>query len=198
MRLTRKCVRGDGVLPSFLFFTTVGRWYAIKPNEPRINERIRARQIRLIGPDGEQLGVVSSDEGVKQAREQGLDLVEVAPKATPPVCRIMDYGKYKYEQSKRAKEAKKHQHLVTVKEMKFRPKTEEHDYQFKLKHIQKFLAEGNKTKVTIMFRGREMVHTDLGRKILDRLRQETQDYASVEQQPRLEGRNMTIVLAPKH
>jgi translation initiation factor IF-3 len=142
--------------------------------------------------------VVSSDEGVKQAREQGLDLVEVAPKATPPVCRIMDYGKYKYEQSKRAKEAKKHQHLVTVKEMKFRPKTEEHDYQFKLKHIQKFLAEGNKTKVTIMFRGREMVHTDLGRKILDRLMQETQDYASVEQQPRLEGRNMTIVLAPKH
>jgi translation initiation factor IF-3 len=152
----------------------------------------------LIGPDGEQLGVVPSDEGVRQAREQGLDLVEVAPKANPPVCRIMDYGKYKYEQSKRAKEAKKHQHLVMVKEMKFRPKTEEHDYQFKLKHIQKFLAEGNKTKITIMFRGREMVHTDLGRKILDRVIQETQDYASVEQQPRLEGRNMTIVLAPKH
>lgn len=142
--------------------------------------------------------MVSVSDALKLAGEQGLDLVEVAPKASPPVCRIMDYGKYKYEQSKRAKEAKRHQHLITVKEMKFRPKTEEHDYQFKLKHIQKFLAEGNKAKVTIMFRGREMVHTDRGRKILDRLIQDMQDVANVEQQPRLEGRNMTIVIAPKH
>ncbi|RJP21998.1 MAG: translation initiation factor IF-3 [Candidatus Abyssobacteria bacterium SURF_5] len=182
----------------FFCFQVFGRWYAIKPTEPRVNERVRARSIRLIGADGEQVGVVTADEGLRQARELGLDLVEVAPKATPPVCRIMDYGKYKYEQSKRAKEAKKHQHVINVKEMKFRPKTEEHDYQFKLKHIQKFLAEGNKTKVTVMFRGREMVHTELGKKVLERLIQETQDIASVEQPPRLEGRNMTIVLAPKN
>ena len=152
----------------------------------------------MIGVNGEQIGVVSVDEGLKLAREQELDLVEVAPKATPPVCRIMDYGKYKYEQSKRAKEAKKHQHMIVVKEMKFRPKTEEHDYQFKLKHIQKFLAEGDKVKITVMFRGRELVHTELGRKTLERLIQETQDIAAVEQPPRLEGRNMTLVFVPKH
>lgn len=163
-----------------------------------MNERIRARSIRLIGADGEQIGVMSAEEGLKLAREQGFDLVEVAPTASPPVCRIMDYGKYKYEQSKRAKEAKKHQHVIVVKEMKFRPKTEEHDYQFKLKHVKKFLSEGNKAKITVRFRGREMAHTDRGRKMLERLVQDTQDIASVEQQPRLEGRQMTLVLAPKH
>lgn len=148
--------------------------------------------------EGEQLGIVSVEEGLRLARERELDLVEVAPKASPPVCRIMDYGKYKYEQSKRAKEAKKHQHMIVVKEMKFRPKTEEHDYQFKLKHIQTFLADGNKTKVTIMFRGREMLYTELGKKILSRLIEDTQEIAVVEQLPRLEGRNMTLVIAPKH
>jgi translation initiation factor IF-3 len=151
-----------------------------------------------VGVDGEQIGVVSVEEGLAMAREQGFDLVEVAPKATPPVCRIMDYGKYKYEQSKRAKEAKKHQHIILVKEMKFRPKTEDHDYQFKLKHIKKFLADGNKVKVTVRFRGREMAHTDLGRKMLERLVHDTEEMASVEQQPKLEGRNMTLVLGPKH
>ena len=163
-----------------------------------MNERIRAQSIRLVGVDGEQIGVVSVEEGLKLAQEQGYDLVEVAPKASPPVCRIMDYGKYKYEQSKRAKEAKKHQHTILVKEMKFRPKTEDHDYQFKLKHIRKFLADGNKAKITVRFRGREMAHTELGRKILERLAQDTQDMASVEQQPKMEGRNMILVLGPKH
>jgi translation initiation factor IF-3 len=163
-----------------------------------VNERIRARSIRLIGADGEQIGVMSAEEGLKLAREQELDLVEVAPTASPPVCRIMDYGKYKYEQSKRAKEAKKHQHVIVVKEMKFRPKTEEHDYQFKLKHVRKFLTDGNKAKITVRFRGREMAHTDRGRKMLGKLVQDTQDISSVEQQPRLEGRQMTLVLAPKH
>jgi translation initiation factor IF-3 len=163
-----------------------------------VNQRIRARSIRLIGVDGEQIGIVSVDEGLRLAREQELDLVEVAPQASPPVCRIMDYGKYKYEQSKRAKEARKHQHTIIVKEMKFRPKTEEHDYQFKLKHIQKFLEEGNKAKITVMFRGREMIHTNIGEKMLERLIQDTQEIASVEQQPKLEGRNMTLVLVPKH
>ncbi len=132
------------------------------------------------------------------AREQGLDLVEVAASASPPVCRIMDYGKYKYEQSKRAKEAKKHQHVILVKEMKFRPKTEDHDYQYKLKHIRKFLNDGNKAKITVRFRGRELAHTELGRKILEKRTQDTQDIASVELHPKREGRNMILVLGPKH
>lgn len=169
-----------------------------KTERIRVNERIRANSIRLIGEDGEQIGVTSVEEGLRLAEEEGLDLVEIAPNSTPPVCRIMDYGKYKFEQSKRAKEAKKHQHTVIVKEMKFRPKTEEHDYQFKLKHIQKFLADGNKAKITVRFRGREMAHTNLGRKILEKLIEDTQETASVEQQPKLEGRNMILVLAPKH
>jgi len=148
--------------------------------------------------DGEQIGVLSVEEALDMAREQGYDLVEVAPKASPPVCRIMDYGKYKYEQSKRAKEAKKHQHTTHVKEMKFRPKTEDHDYQFKLKHVRKFLSEGNKAKMTVRFRGREMAHIDRGRKILEKLVQDTQDIAAVEQPPKMEGRNMVLVLGPKH
>ena len=162
-----------------------------------MNERIRANAIRLVGVDGEQIGVMSAEEALEIAREQGYDLVEVAEKATPPVCRIMDYGKYKYEQSKRAKEAKKHQHTIHVKEMKFRPKTEDHDYQFKLKHIKEFLAAGDKVKVTVRFRGREMTHTELGMRILEKLVGDTEDFASVEQQPKLEGRNMTLVLGPK-
>ena len=141
---------------------------------------------------------MSSDEALEIAREQGYDLVEVAPKSTPPVCRIMDYGKYKYEQSKRAKEAKKHQHVIHVKEMKFRPKTEDHDYQFKLKHVIKFLEAGDKVKATVRFRGREMTHIELGRRILEKIVEDTKDIASVEQQPKLEGRNMTLVVAPRH
>ena len=141
---------------------------------------------------------MSSDEALAMAQEQGYDLVEVAPKSTPPVCRIMDYGKYKYEQSKRAKEAKKHQHVIHVKEMKFRPKTEDHDYQFKLKHVISFLEAGDKVKATVRFRGREMTHIELGRRILEKIVEDTQDIASVEQQPKLEGRNMTLVVAPRH
>ncbi len=141
---------------------------------------------------------MSSDEALEIAREQGYDLVEVAPKSTPPVCRIMDYGKYKYEQSKRAKEAKKHQHVTHVKEMKFRPKTEDHDYQFKLKHVISFLESGDKVKATVRFRGREMTHIELGRRILEKIIEDTKDIASVEQQPKLEGRNMTLVVAPRH
>lgn len=163
-----------------------------------MNERIRAKSVRLVGVDGEQIGVMSAEEALEIAHEQGYDLVEVAEKASPPVCRIMDYGKYKYEQSKRAKEAKKHQHTIHVKEMKFRPKTEDHDYQFKLKHVQAFLENGDKVKITVRFRGREMTHTELGMRILEKLVGDTQDIASVEQQPKLEGRNMTLVLGPKH
>jgi translation initiation factor IF-3 len=162
-----------------------------------INEQIRTSQVRLIGVDGSQLGIVSLAEALARAGEEKLDLVEVAPKATPPVCRIMDYGKYKYQQSKKSQEAKKRQSLTQVKEVKIRPKTEEHDYQFKLRHIKRFLSEKNKAKVTIMFRGREITYSDLGLKMLERIVTETEDLALVEQQPKLEGRNMVMVLAPR-
>jgi translation initiation factor IF-3 len=162
-----------------------------------INEQIRTSQVRLIGVDGSQLGVVSLAEALARASEEKLDLVEVAPKAAPPVCRIMDYGKYKYQQSKKSQEARKRQSVTQVKEVKIRPKTEEHDYQFKLRHIKRFLSEKNKAKVTIMFRGREITYSDLGLKMLARIVTETEDLAVVEQQPKLEGRNMVMVLAPR-
>jgi len=128
----------------------------------------------------------------------GLDLVEVAPESNPPVCRIMDYGKYRYEQSKKAKDAKKKQTVIQIKEIKMRPKTDEHDLEFKTRHIEKFLKEGNKTKVTMIFRGREVMHTNLGRKLLDKVAEDLKDTAIVEQLPRLEGKNMVMILAPKH
>jgi translation initiation factor IF-3 len=162
-----------------------------------INEQIRTPQVRLIGVDGTQLGVVSLAEALARASEEKLDLVEVAPKAAPPVCRIMDFGKYKYQQSKKSQEAKKRQSVTQVKEVKIRPKTEEHDYQFKLRHIKRFLSEKNKAKVTIMFRGREIAYSDLGLKMLERIVTETEDLATVEQHPKLEGRNMIMVLAPR-
>jgi translation initiation factor IF-3 len=162
-----------------------------------INEQIRTSQVRLIGVDGSQLGVVSLAEALARASEEKLDLVEVAPKAAPPVCRIMDYGKYKYQQSKKSQEARKRQSVTQVKEVKIRPKTEEHDYQFKLRHIKRFLSEKNKAKVTIMFRGREISYSDLGLKMLARIVTETEELAVVEQQPKLEGRNMVMVLAPR-
>ena len=137
-------------------------------------------------------------EALEAARGLGLDLVEVAPEARPPVCRIMDYGKYRYEQSKKTREAKKKQTIIMVKEIKLRPKTEDHDFQFKARHAERFLKEGNKTKVTLMFRGREMVHIDRGKAQLDRFAEALKDVATIEQHPRLEGRNMVMILSPKH
>ena len=163
---------------------------------PRINERIGVREVRVVGEDGEQLGVLPTRDALTKARELGLDLVEVAPTSRPPVCRIMDYGKYKYEQSKKARQARKRQHHVVVKEIKMRPKIETHDYDFKKKHIVEFLEHGDKVKVTLMFRGREMAHTDLGRKLLDQLSSELTDLAKVEAPPKQEGRNMTMLLTP--
>lgn len=147
--------------------------------------------------DGTQLGIVALEEALARAAEERLDLVEVAPKATPPVCKIMDYGKYKYLQAKKLQEAKKKQTTIQVKEVKIRPKTEEHDYQFKLRHIKRFLSEKNKAKVTIMFRGREIAHAQLGLRVLERIVAETEEEAVVEQAPKLEGRNMTMILAPR-
>lgn len=162
-----------------------------------MNEKIKAPQVRLIGPDGTQLGIVPLTDALARATEEKMDLVEVAPKASPPVCKIMDYGKFKYQQRKKSQEAKKKQATVHVKEVKIRPKTEEHDYQFKLRHIRRFLKERNKAKVTIMFRGREIAFSELGLKILERVVADTEDLAVVEQKPRLEGRNMNMVLAPR-
>jgi translation initiation factor IF-3 len=140
---------------------------------------IRAREVRVIGQEGGQLGIMAAQEAIQLAEEQGLDLVEVAPEARPPVCRIMDYGKYKYQQSKRLQQAKKKQKIISVKEIKLRPKTEEHDYQFKTQHVRRFLQDGHKTKVTVVFRGREMAHTELGRQMLDRVAVDLQDVGSV-------------------
>ncbi len=158
---------------------------------------IRAREVRVVSETGEQLGVFSSREALRIAQERGLDLVEVAPHARPPVCRIMDYGKYKYEQSKREREARKKQKVVTIKEVKMRPNIDEHDFQVRAKRAESFLKDGDKIKATIMFRGREVVHADLGRKVLERLVEAVKDLCVVERPPRLEGRNMIMILAPK-
>jgi translation initiation factor IF-3 len=165
--------------------------------QQRVNEMIRAREVRVISPDGEQLGIMPANDALQLAETKGLDLVEVAPDAKPPVCRIMDFGKYKYQQSKRLQQAKKKQKVISIKEIKLRPKTEEHDYQYKTKHIRRFLQDGHKAKVTIMFRGREMAHVDLGRRILDRVAVDLEDVGTVEQTPKQEGRNMTMVLSPR-
>ena len=165
-------------------------------DEARINDRIRAREVLLIAEDGEKLGVRPLPQALQMAREAELDLVEVAPNASPPVCRIMDYRRWQYEQQQRRKESRKKATNVIVKEMKFRPKIDIHDYTTKMKHVQKFLGDGHKVKLTIMFRGREMAHPELGRKILDRVAVDVAELAMVESAPRQDGRNMTMVLHP--
>ena len=162
---------------------------------------IREAQIRVIDQEGEQLGIMRPEEAMRSAEELGLDLVEVAPKADPPVCRIMDYGKYRYQQSKRAKESRKHQHTIIVKEIKYRPKISEHDFDFKTNHVREFLQAGHKVKLTIMFRGRELAHPEFGRELLKRI---VADVELLCQEPpnlnvsRLEGRNMSLVLSPSN
>jgi translation initiation factor IF-3 len=158
---------------------------------------IRVREVRVISPEGEQLGILPIEEALALAQERDLDLVEVAPNERPPVCRIMDYGKFKYQQSKRSQEAKKRQKVIQIKEIKMRPKTEEHDYLFKMRHAHRFLEEGNKVKVTLLFRGREMDHIDLGQRMLDRIITDCKDVSTVEQHPRMEGQTLSLILAPK-
>ena len=162
----------------------------------RINERIRVPEVRVIGDDGTQVGILKIDDALKLAQERDLDLVEVAPEASPPVCRILDYSKYKYEQAQKVKQAKKHQTQITIREIKFRPKIAPHDYATKRGHVERFLLHKDKVKVTIMFRGREVTHPERGTMILDRLSEELEELASIEQRPNLEGRNMTMVLGP--
>ena len=162
-----------------------------------INEQIRDREVRVIGPNGEQLGIMSAKEAYFKAKDAGLDLVKIAPTAKPPVCKIIDYGKYRYEQARKAKEAKKKQKVFQIKEVKLRPNIEDHDFFVKLKNAQRFLGDGNKVKVTIMFRGREMSHPELGQEVLDRFAKELGDSIVREKPPKLEGRNMTMVIGPK-
>eukprot|EP01029_Cantina_marsupialis_P029590 TRINITY_DN78187_c0_g1_i2.p1 TRINITY_DN78187_c0_g1~~TRINITY_DN78187_c0_g1_i2.p1 ORF type:complete len:169 (-),score=13.47 TRINITY_DN78187_c0_g1_i2:87-593(-) len=160
------------------------------------NEQIRAREVRVIGETGEQLGILGRNQAIDIAKEKGLDLVEVAANAEPPVCKIMDYGKYKFELKKKKQEAKKNAAVVQVKEIKVRPKTDEHDYQTKLKHIRRFLEAGDRCKVTVFFRGREIVHKDRGLTILERAMADTKDIAKVDQMPRSEGRTLHMLLVP--
>lgn len=162
----------------------------------RINEGIRAREVRVISAEGEQLGIMSTDEAIRVAQEQGLDLVEVAAASRPPVCRIMDYGRYKYQLKKKQQGSKKRMAGQTMKEVKLRPKTEVHDYQVKLRHITRFLLEGHKVKVTVRFRGREMAHKDLGMEMLERITKDSGDLATVGSPPLMEGRLLQMVLAP--
>ena len=159
---------------------------------------IRVREVRVISPEGEQLGILPIEEALALARERDLDLVEVAPNERPPVCRIMDFGKYKYQQAKRSQEAKKRQKVIQTKEVKMRPKTEEHDYQFKMRHARRFLEEGDKVKVTVLFRGREMDHIDLGQRLVDRMIMDCKDVSAIEQSPRMEGQTLSLVLMPKN
>ena len=162
-----------------------------------MNDDITVESIRLIDADGEQVGVVSVAEGIDLADEAGLDLVEISPNASPPVCKILDYGKYKYEAQKKANEARKKQKTIDVKEIKMRPGIDEHDYQVKMRSVRKFLDNGDKVKMTIRFRGREMAHQDLGIRVLDRVRDDLDEEVKIEQFPRTEGRLMTMVVAPK-
>jgi len=168
-----------------------------KVPEVRVNERIRVPQVRVIGDDGEQIGVLTSREALTLAQSKGLDLVEVSPTARPPVCRIMDYGKFKYEQNRRARKAKKKQHQMQLKEIKMRPKIEEHDYMFKVNHAREFLEERDKVKVTVTFRGREIAHQDLGHKLIQKVIAALVEVATVETPPRSEGRTLFTVLMPK-
>lgn len=165
----------------------------------RINTQIRARQVRVVDEEGNQLGIMDPHEALQLAESRDLDLVEVAPTGNPPVCRIMDYGKYKYEKKRRARESRKHQHTVSIKEIKYRPKIDKHDFDYKTNHVREFLQAGNKVKITIMFRGRELAHPEFGNEILKHVVEATEDLCTGDYKPmscRLEGRNMSLVLQP--
>ena len=163
----------------------------------RINEKIRADSVRLIGPDGEQVGIVGVPEALNYADRLNLDLVEVAPMANPPVCKVMDYGKYRYEQEQKAKEARRRQTTISIKEIKLRPKIDDHDFDTKKGHVERFLRKGDKVKLTIMFRGRELVHPHLGERLLRRMAEDLAEIGEIESEPNLDGRNMVMMLAPR-
>lgn len=163
-----------------------------------MNDQIRVQNVRLISPEGEQIGVVTTQEALKKAENFGLDLVEVSPNAKPPVCRIMDYGKYKYEQSKKEKISKKKQHTITVKELRLRPRTDDHDLETKIRHARKFIEQRNKVKFTILFKGREMAYQDMGTNLLSRIQEMLEDIAKLDMEPKMEGRRMIMILSAKN
>jgi translation initiation factor IF-3 len=167
-----------------------------RPVQTRVNERIRIREVRLVDENGQQVGVVPTMQALEMARDRGLDLVEVAPNAIPPVCRLMDYGKYRYEQSRKERESRKNQTVVELKEVRIRPKIDDHDLETKGRNAAKFLDAGDKVKVSVLFRGREMAHPEIGRGLLDQLIELLRPHGSVEQAPKIEGRTMTMILAP--
>lgn len=173
------------------------RCIRISRDQLRVNDQIRVREVRLVDVDGTQLGIVATREAQRIAQDKGLDLVEVAPTARPPVCRIMDYGKYRYEQQKREREARKKQKVISVKEIKMRPNIDDHDFEVRARNAERFLKEGDKIKATIMFRGRQIVHAALGKAVLDRLLERVNDLCIVERPPKVEGRNMIMILAPR-
>ena len=174
------------------------RCFGISNVAHQINEEIRDKEVRLIGGQGEQLGIMSADEALKIAEEQGFDLVKISPTAVPPVCKLLDYGKFRFEQAKKEKEARKNQHVVEIKEIRMSPSIDIGDFNVKLKNAQKFVAEGNRVKVTVRFRGREMAHTEIGENLLKRFAEECADVAVMDKPPKLEGRHMAMFIAPKH
>ena len=167
-----------------------------KPQGPKANERIRALDVQVIGNDGGNLGAMPLNKAIELAKQEGLDLIEISPNANPPVCKIMDMGKYKYDLQKKANQAKKKQKTVSLKEIKLRPGTETHDYNFKIKNAKKFIAKGNKVKFTVKFKGREMQHTNLGKELMDKIIEETKEVAKVESKPKFEGRQMVMIIQP--
>ncbi|MCK4224337.1 MAG: translation initiation factor IF-3 [candidate division Zixibacteria bacterium] len=169
----------------------------MRAKEIRVNRRIRFSQVRVIGENGEQIGIMPTRDAIKMAAERGYDLVEVSPGARPPVCKILDYGKYKYELSKKAKDAKKKQRFLQLKEMRFRPKIDDHDYTFKMRHVREFLTQGNKVKVLVVFRGRERAHMEFGQKILDKLKADLSAVGEPGPRPKMEGRILTLIFVPK-
>ena len=185
------------VLSASVFLFLNGGVSAISKLQHELNEEIRDKEIRLIGETGEQMGIVSAEEALHIADERGLDLVKISPQAVPPVCKLMNYGKYKFEQSKREKEARKNQHVIEVKEIRMSPGIGENDFNTKLKNGQKFLQGGDRLKVTIRFRGREMAHTNIGEQLLRDFAAKCADIANLDKQPKLEGRNMSMFLSPK-
>lgn len=183
---------------AFYFVNSLWRCITIAFKDLRINEQIRVPQVRLIDADGTQLDIMATKDAQRISAERGLDLVEIAPQAKPPVCKIMDYGKYRFDQIKREKETKKNQKVVEIKEVKLRPNIEDHDFETKARNGEKFLKNGNKVKVTIMFRGREITHPELGKELCERMAERLGDVSSVEKAAKVEGRNMTMILVPKN
>jgi translation initiation factor IF-3 len=173
-----------------------GRQAISRPVQTRVNERIRIREVRLIDEEGQQVGIIPTRDAMEMARSRGLDLVEVAPNAVPPVCRIMDYGKFRYEQSRKERESRRNQHVIELKEVRIRPKIDDHDLETKGRQAAKFLDAGDKVKMTVLFRGREMAHPDIGKALLDQLADMLRPHGTIEQTPRLEGRTMTMMLNP--